>query len=565
MDLLFDLFGFLSVLVQAAELAFRAVLLGGVAFWLGIALPLAGRLYAPGASRLPVIARQAVLWGGVGALAAGLGGAALNALLLRGALDLPLGSVLGADFMRVAVTGAAATLVLLGLAWPGERPGRTRVAGLIAAALLMVAAGTAGSHAMARTEGRPLLLAATALHQVGAALWLGGLPPLLAALRLDAETARATGRRYSGFAAAGVGLILLGIAGFWVDYIGEGAALYGTAYGAMAATKGALLGLLLLLGLGNFLLLHRLGPAPRAVGAAAVATGEPALLRVRRFVECEIAVGIAVLALAASLTSVPPATDLPDDRVTWDEVTERFTPTWPRLSSPDPEDLAMPQLQAQLDAEWQARAAAAQDRPRAYTPGEGLLPPRNAEDIAWSEYNHHWAGLLVLLVGFAALLDATGRVPWARHWPLLFLGLAAFILIRSDPETWPLGPIPLRESLRDPEVLQHKLAGLLVAGFALAEWAVRLGRLRGRARLVFPVAMLAGGVLLLAHTHAIANVKEALLIELSHLPLAVLAVAAGCARWVELRGPAALAAPARWAWPICLILVGVLLVIYREA
>lgn len=563
MDLLFDLLGFLSVLVQAAELASRAVLLGGVAFWLGIALPLAGRLYAPDAARLPVIARRAVLWGGAGALATGLGGATLNALLLQGALELPLDAVVGAAFMRVAAVGAAATLLLLALAWPGERPGPARAAGLLAAALLMVAAGTAGSHAMARTEGRPLLLAATALHQLGAALWLGGLPPLLAALRLDAATARATGRRYSGFAAAGVGLILLGIAGFWLAYIGEGAALYGTAYGAMAATKGALLGLLLLLGLGNFLLLHRLGPAPRAVGAAAVAAPDAPLQRVRRLVECEIAVGIAVLALAASLTSVPPATDLPDDRVTWAEVTERFTPTWPRLSSPDPDDLAMPQLQAQLDAEWQARAAG--DRPRAYTPGEGLLPPRNAEDIAWSEYNHHWAGLLVLLVGMAALLDATGRVPWARHWPLLFLGLAAFILIRSDPETWPLGPIPLRESLRDPEVLQHKLAGLLVAAFALAEWAVRLGRLRGWARLVFPVAMLAGGVLLLAHTHAIANVKEALLIELSHLPLAVLAVAAGCARWVELRGPAVLAAPARWVWPVCLVLVSVLLVIYREA
>jgi len=171
----------------------------------------------------------------------------------------------------------------------------------------------------------------------------------------------------------------------------------------------------------------------------------------------------------------------------------------------------------------------------------------------------------VLLVGLAALLDATGRVPLARHWPLLFLALAAFIIIRSDPETWPLGPIPLRESLRDPEVLQHKLAGLLVAGFALAEWAVRLGRLRGRVRLVFPVAMMAGGVLLLAHTHAIANLKEALLVELSHLPLAVCAIAGGCARWVELRGPPELAARARWIWPACLVLVGVILLIYREA
>ncbi|MBY0332429.1 MAG: hypothetical protein K2X49_17380 [Acetobacteraceae bacterium] len=171
----------------------------------------------------------------------------------------------------------------------------------------------------------------------------------------------------------------------------------------------------------------------------------------------------------------------------------------------------------------------------------------------------------VLLVALAALLDATGRVPPARHWPLLFLGLAFFILVRSDPEVWPLGPIPVHAALRDPEVVQHKLAGLLVAGFAPTEWAVRLGRLRGRVRLVFPAAMIAGGVLLLAHTHAVANVREALLIELSHLPLAVLAVTTGCARWVELRGPPALARPARWIWPVCLALVGVLLPIYREA
>ena len=220
-------------------------------------------------------------------------------------------------------------------------------------------------------------------------------------------------------------------------------------------------------------------------------------------------------------------------------------------------------MQAQLDAEWQARQAA--QRPEAFTPGEGLLPPRNATDIAWSEYNHHWAGIMVLLVGLAALLDATGRVRLARHWPLVFLGLAGFLLVRSDPEAWPLGEIGLLDSLRDPEVVQHKIAALLVVGFALSEWSVRLGLSRGRVRFVFPLAMLAGGVLLLAHTHAISNIKDAQLIELSHLPLAVLAVIGGCARWTELRGPDELARLGRWLWPVCLVLIGLLLLLYREA
>jgi putative copper resistance protein D len=565
-DLLLDLYGFVSVLLQAGELVARTVLLGAVLFWVGIALPLAGQLYAPDAGRLPALARRGMLFAGALSILAGAGGAVLNALVLQASLDAPMARVLGADFVLAAALATAATLLVMGLALPGAHPGAARRAGLLLAAAALVLASTATSHAMARTEGRPMLLAATALHQTGAALWLGGLPLLLAALRLDPATARAVGRRYSAFAAGGVLLILAGIGGFWVGYIQDASALYGTAYGAMSSTKGVLLGLLLLLGLGNFLLLHRLAPPPRAVGAAAVAGGADAgLLRVRRFVECEIALGIAVLAVAASLTSVPPAADLPEDRVTWAEITERFTPTWPRLSSPDHADLAIPALQAKLDEEWRARQAAQQARPQAFVPGEGLLPPRNAGDIAWSEYNHHWAGMVVLLVGLAALLDATGRVPWARHWPLLFLALAFFILVRSDPEVWPLGSIPVLEALRDPEVVQHKLAGLLVAVFALAEWAVRLGRLKGGARLVFPVAMMAGGVLLLAHTHAIANVKEALLVELSHLPVAVLSVAAGCARWVELRGPPRLAAPARWIWPVCLILVAVLLLIYREA
>jgi copper resistance protein D len=442
-------------------------------------------------------------------------------------------------------------LGLLALALPRGAPGRARRLALLLGALALLAATSAGSHAVARTESRAMLLAATALHQAGAALWLGGLPALLGALRLSPGTAGLVGRRYSRFAALGVGLILLGSLGYWLGYIGGLEALYGTAYGAMAGTKMLLLGLLLLLGLGNWLLLHRLRAVPDGVA------------RVRRFVECEMAAGLAVLALAASLTSVPPAADLPEDRVTWAEITGRFTPAWPRLSSPGHADLAIPALQARLDAEWQEREA--QQRPDAFTPGEGLLPPRNAQDIAWSEYNHHWSGIMVLLVGLAALLDATGRVPLARHWPLVFLGLAGFILLRSDPEAWPLGEIGLLDSLRDPEVVQHKLAALLVTGFALAEWAVRLGRIGGRFRFVFPVAMLAGGVLLLAHTHAISNVKEALLVELSHLPLAVLAVVGGCARWTELRGPPALARPARWIWPACLVLIGLLLILYREA
>jgi copper resistance protein D len=556
LDQLLDLYGFVSVALRLAELAARTALLGGVAFWAlllpSLAPPPTG---ATGdMARLQAIGRRAVLAGAAATLVAKLAGGGLALLALAATLESSPTAVFGADFVLALAAALLAVAALGLLALPRGTPGPGRRAALLGAALLVIAASAAGSHAVARTEERPMLLAATALHQIGAALWVGGLPALLAALRLRPETAASVGRRYSGFAAAGVALILLGTVGFWLGYIGEVEAVYGTAYGAMAGIKAAVLGFMLLLGLGNFLLFHRLG------GTAA------ALARVRRFVEAEVALGLAALALAASLTSVPPAADLPEDRVPWSAIAERFTPTAvPRFSSPGHADLAIPALQARLDSEWRARAEAQSTRPEAFTPGEGLLPPRNAGDIAWSEYNHHWAGLLVLMVGLAALLDSAGKVPLARHWPLLFLLLALFIGVRADPEAWPLGEIGLLESLRDPEVVQHKLAALLVAGFALAEWAVRLGRIRGRSRFVFPVAMLAGGVLLLSHTHAIANVRDALLVELSHLPIAVLAVIGGSARWTELRGPPELARPAAALWPACLVLIGLLLINYREA
>jgi copper resistance protein D len=259
---------------------------------------------------------------------------------------------------------------------------------------------------------------------------------------------------------------------------------------------------------------------------------------------------------------VPPAIDLTQDRVTWNEILERNTPRWPRFVSPDHDSLALPALQAALDRE----AAQQASRPTpAIVPGSGDLPPRNAADIAWSEYNHHWSGVFVLAIGLLALLNQAG-LRAARHWPLLFLGLAGFLLVRSDPEVWPLGAVGLLESFRDVEVLQHRAFALLIVVFALFEW--RVGA-RGwgdrRAALVFPLLCAGGGALLLTHSHAIANIKDQLLIELTHTPLALTAVVAGWARWLELRLAPPASRVAGWIWPACLILVGLILLSYREA
>ena len=219
-------------------------------------------------------------------------------------------------------------------------------------------------------------------------------------------------------------------------------------------------------------------------------------------------------------------------------------------------------MQARLDAEAARRSAAPQV---AFVPGSGDLPPRNAADIAWSEYNHHWSGLFVVAIGLLALLNQAG-LRWARHWPLLFLGLAGFLFFRSDPETWPLGDIGFFESFRDVEVLQHRAFVLLLVVFALFEWRVRAGGWQNRgAALVFPLLTALGAALLLTHSHAIANLKDQLLIEVTHTPLALAGVTAGWSRWLELRLDPPGDRVAGWVWPVCLLISGLILLDYREA
>jgi putative copper resistance protein D len=196
--------------------------------------------------------------------------------------------------------------------------------------------------------------------------------------------------------------------------------------------------------------------------------------------------------------------------------------------------------------------------------GSGDFPPRNAADIAWSEYNHHWAGILVGAIGLLALLNKAG-LRAARHWPLLFLVLAGFLFVRSDPEVWPLGKISFWDSLRDVEVLQHRVFVVLIIVFGVFEWWVRATGRRGSAALVFPLMTAIGGTALLTHSHAIANLKDQLLIELTHTPLAVTGIAAGWTRWLELRLDPPGNRIAGWVWPLCFVLVGFLLLNYREA
>jgi putative copper resistance protein D len=210
-----------------------------------------------------------------------------------------------------------------------------------------------------------------------------------------------------------------------VFYIGSLQGFYGTAYGVMVGAKIAMFLALLALGLGN-LARHRtaaqesgnVGDSPAPLRRSGDRHRLHDLLRRR-------------------IADIRSAGRRPHDRSRHAARDRRAQRTGvAAIHVARSRQLAISQMQAQLDIEAEQRHAAAA---QANVPGSGILPPRNAQDIAWSEYNHHWAGIFVLLIGLLALLNRAG-VGWLKHWPLLFLLMAGFLLVRSDPEVWPLGP-----------------------------------------------------------------------------------------------------------------------------
>jgi putative copper resistance protein D len=548
-SLFLDIFGYVSVVLRGLVLIAQSFTFGGLAFQFLLLSPLQERLSPAG---IKVGAKcRALLRGSAAAwMILTVGALAINAAALVGTLEVSWPAALNADFARanLIIAACAAGIGILGTR---SQPRAIIVLGLAVVALAMQLHLT---HAASRLELRWVLTLSDAIHMLGAAVWIGGLPYFLIALNgcRDAQDWRLIGRRYSLMSMASVAAIVAGGTVMAIAYIGSAEAIYGTAYGVMTSAKVSLLFMLLALGAGNYFAVERLRrDDPLAP-----------ILRLKRFAEVEVGIGLTVLLAAASLTSLPPGIDLGQNRLNWQEIVERAKPQWPlRLTSPDHDGLTISRMQA-LAATDSGQASAS----IGYVPGAGSILPRNAEDIAWSEYNHHWAGIFVILIGLFAFIEHVRWGRWARHWPLIFLAMAAFLFVRADEQAWPLGPLGFFESFRDPEVAQHRLFTLLVVVFGLFEWRVRMrGAKAGNAALVFPLTTAVGGALLLTHSHAIANVKDELLIEMSHTPLAICGLAAGWARWLELRLDGRISQIASRIWPAAFMLVGLILLVYREA
>jgi len=544
MQQLVDLFGFLSVVLRAGTLVFQSLLLGGVVFLLWIARAVPGN--PDSFQKMRSSSWTLLRFSTIGLIVMQVLYLYVNSAVLMTTAEIGFRAVIGANFFisgTIVLVAAVATWLL---AHPGWKFAHWLLPVL---AMTVLGASVMTNHAASRLDGRPLLITLTTIHEAATAFWIGGLPFLVLALFRDREEEARwyITERFSRMALVSVGAIVLSGLGMSILYVASWRAVLGTAYGVMVTAKVLMLAVLMLLGGINFLLLRN-------------TSKDRVMQRLRRLIEAEVGIGITVILTAASLTSQPPAVDQPNDTVTFHQIIQRMKPALPRLTYRQVTD-------AGVSAPGQGATVSELPNkiPVAYnTDGQRLT----AQTIAWameSESNHHWMGLVVLAMGLLALLARTGKANWAEYWPLLLVGIAIFIFVQADTECWPVGWKGFWECWANPEAFQHRLAALVCIAFAVFELRVRKRRRENdRMALIFPLMCAAGGAVLLTHSHAITNVKENLLVELSHVTMGLLAVFAGWARWLELRLPPADRKIPSWIWPICLVLIGAGLLNYRE-
>src|SRR6266851_546550 len=393
---LLQVFGFLSVLFRGATLTFQSLAIGGIVFLICVV-----RRAKEDSAALQQVCLRWIRGSAIALASMQISYVVANSLILRQSAEMPLREVLGANFVLAGLIGivAACTIMIL--------TSTTRSSSyfdLLLPAAVIIASSVMTSHSMARLDYRAALVAFTALHQAATAAWLGGLPYLLIAIRRapTPEFARQLSARFSQLALVSVAALASAGLVLGFAYVGSVRAIYGTSYGAMVATKVLLFGILLFLGALNFQLVRR-GP-PSSI-----------LASLKRFGEAELGIGITVILTAASLTSLPPAADLIHDRVTGPEIIARMSPRPPRFASPSIQELPEDVYAAQKRA-FEVGSLSTES----YVPGQTGTRPNTPAEKAWSEYNHHWAGILVLSMGLLALVAQAGKISWARNWPLAF-------------------------------------------------------------------------------------------------------------------------------------------------
>lgn len=408
-------------------------------------------------------------------------------------------------------------------------------------AVLMIISGAWLVHAAGRFEYRVILMALTTIHQVSAAVWIGGVFQLVSIWQLTRQKLIPDSywpdslRRFSRLGMIAVAGILLSGTPMALNYITSWNGFIGTGYGNILLVKILLLAIAL-----GFAWLNR-----RAVlQYASSANKHDVFNRVPYYIEAETFVLITLLFTAASLASQPPAIDIPGLTATWGEVLHSFAPRIPLTTSPS---------HAALLAGEAGRTAIIGQTP-------------SAAATAWSDYNHNIAGIFVTVMSLFAMLSYRKSLTWTRYWPVGFIGLGIFILLRADAETWPNGTMGFWESmLENGEIFQHRIATLLVFLLGGIELRARMtSDPESKLPYIFPILCAFGGLMLLTHSHVGFQAKSSFLIQIGHTFMGLFALIMAIGRWLELKLDSPGKNIAGFISVFAFFQIGLILIFYQE-
>ena len=194
------------------------------------------------------------------------------------------------------------------------------------------------------------------------------------------------------------------------------------------------------------------------------------------------------------------------------------------------------------------------------------------EGIAYSERNHHLAGIFILLIGLTELWGAlgVGLLAWSRLLlPLAMVGAGSYLMIWSDHDAWPAGSMSLAQTLfgGDWEILQHKIYAFLLLSVGMVEGIRWRGRMKRKLwSIPLPLFAVVGGLMLFLHSHG--DHPSAQKIALDHAIMGSLAIAGGFCKLVSAREAADADSirASRWdmGWAAAVTLIGLQLLFYSE-
>lgn len=213
------------------------------------------------------------------------------------------------------------------------------------------------------------------------------------------------------------------------------------------------------------------------------------------------------------------------------------------------------------------------DMPMDNAADDPALQAKLFHDKKESEFNHHLAGIFVILAGSFILSSPrlSARWPLVNYaWPLCFLLSGIFVLIFSDTELWPFGPknwwIGVTGNL---EVLQHKTFALILVLLGVIELLRARGTLRAAwSAWIFPVLAFLGSAMLLFHAHDAGmhgsnHMQMMSHIQNQHLSYAALGTGIALSKGISDTN-SSFRRPFSLVWPILMISLGILLTLYTE-